>query len=247
MRNFKLVLCYDGTRYRGWQKQGNTPDTIQSRLETVLSRMLSEPIELAGSGRTDAGVHAREQTCSFRSRTERSCADLLHELRSHLPEDIGAVSLEEAPERFHARLSCRGKTYVYRLLLDDAPAVFERNYVARWKSPAPPDLESMRRAASFLEGTHDFTSFTSNRHMKKSAVRTLSCITLECCGSELRFTLTGDGFLYNMVRILVGTLLEVGAGQRQPEEIPAILAEKDRTLAGFTAPAKGLTLWEEYY
>lgn len=247
MRNFKLVLCYDGTRYRGWQKQGNTDNTIQAKLEKILSLMLSEPVEVAGSGRTDAGVHAREQTCSFRSNTECSCEVLLHELRKHLPEDIGALSLEEAPARFHARLSCRGKTYVYRLALNDAPHVFDRNQVARWELPCEPDLTLMKCAALLLEGEHDFTSFTSNKHMKKSPVRTISQIRIEEKGEELFFSLTGDGFLYNMVRILVGTLLEVGIGRRSPEEMPRILQGKDRSLSGFTAPAKGLMLWEEYY
>lgn len=245
MRNFRLTLCYEGTRYRGWQRQGNTPDTLQARLEGLLGRMLGQEIELAGSGRTDAGVHARRQVCSFRAATDRSCEDLLRELRSYLPEDIGALALEEAEPRFHARLSCTGKTYLYRIWNSEAPCVFER----RWVYPFPTALDTaaMERAAALLTGTHDFSAFCANKHMKKTAVRTLRQIEIRRAGEELQLRFTGDGFLYHMVRILVGTMLEVGTGMRNAEEMPAILEAKDRSQAGFTAPAQGLTLWEEYY
>lgn len=245
MRNFRLTLCYEGTRYRGWQRQGNTPDTLQARLEGLLGRMLGQEIELAGSGRTDAGVHARRQVCSFRAATDRSCEDLLRELRSYLPEDIGAFALEEAEPRFHARLSCTGKTYLYRIWNSEAPCVFER----RWVYPFPTALDTaaMERAAALLTGTHDFSAFCANKHMKKTAVRTLRQIEIRRAGEELQLRFTGDGFLYHMVRILVGTMLEVGTGMRNAEEMPAILEAKDRSQAGFTAPAQGLTLWEEYY
>ena len=129
IRNFKLILCYDGTRWRGWQRQGNTDNTIQQRLETLLSRLLNQPVELAASGRTDAGVHAWRQVCSFRAETELNADVMLTELRKYLPEDIGALALEEAPPRFHARLSCVEKCYVYRIHTGDAPCVFERKYV----------------------------------------------------------------------------------------------------------------------
>ena len=146
MQNYKLTLCYDGTRYRGWQKQGNTAQTVQGKLETLLSRALEQPVEIAGSGRTDAGVHARMQVCSFRADTDRSCAELLALLREYLPEDIGALALEKAPERFHARLSAVRKTYIYRVWNSDAPCVFERKYVHA--EPRPLDLDAMRRAAA---------------------------------------------------------------------------------------------------
>ena len=245
MRNFRLTLCYEGTRYRGWQKQGNTGQTLQEKLEAVLGRLLEQPVELTGSGRTDAGVHARRQVCSFRAETEMSCEELLKALRGCLPEDIGALALEEAEPRFHARLSCTGKTYVYRVWNSTEPCVFER----RWVYPFPEalDLTAMERAAALLCGRHDFTAFCSNKRMKKSAVRTLKSVTLQREGEELRLFFTGDGFLYNMVRILTGTLLEVGTGQRSPEEMSEILASRDRARAGFTAPAQGLTLWDVYY
>ena len=244
-RNFKLTLCYDGTRYRGWQKQGNTDNTIQAKLETLLSRMLGQTVEVAGSGRTDAGVHARRQVCSFRAETELSTEIMLTELRKYLPEDIGALALEEAEERFHARLSCREKTYVYRLWNSAAPNVFERKYVTAW--PGVLDEEKMRQAAELLCGEHDFSAFCTARGKKKSAVRRLKNIDFQREGEELRLIFTGDGFLYNMVRILTGTLLEVGSGQRSAESVGEALASGKRELAGFTAPAQGLFLWELRY
>lgn len=245
MANYKLVLSYDGSRYKGWQRQGNTDNTIQQRLETLLTRLAGDTVEVSGSGRTDAGVHARMQVCSFRAETDMSCEELLAAIRRYLPEDIGAESLEPAPPRFHARLSCKRKSYVYRIWNSTAPNVFERKYL--YFFPETLDVDKMRLAAGFLCGTHDFSAFCANRHMKKSAVRRLDSIDIERCGGELRLTLTGDGFLYNMVRIIVGTLLEVGTGKRCPEDCAEILASKNRDRAGFTAPPNGLTLWSVEY
>ena len=245
MRNFKLTLCYDGSRYDGWQRQGNSEETIQGKLETLLSRLLGQSVEVAGSGRTDAGVHALAQVCSFRADTEMDCDTLLSEIRRYLPEDIGAIALEEAPPRFHARLSCKEKTYVYRIWNSPEPNVFER----RWMFAVPQtlDLDAMRRAADALLGEHDFSAFCANRHMKKTAVRTLKEIEITSMDGEIRIALTADGFLYHMVRILVGTLLEVGEGKRAPEDMAAVLASRDRMEAGPTAPAQGLILWSVKY
>lgn len=245
MRNFRLDLCYDGSRWAGWQKQKNTDNTIQQKLETLLSRMLDQPVELAASGRTDAGVHARRQVCSFHAETELPADIMLTELRKYLPEDIGALALEEAPPRFHARLNCKEKCYVYRIHTGDAPCVFERKYV--WAFPAALDIKAMKRAARALCGTHDFEAFCTARGKKKSTFRTLKSVDFVREGDELRIFFTGDGFLYNMVRILTGTLLEVGSGQRPAEDVPEILASRERARAGFTAPARGLTLWDVRY
>ncbi len=245
MQNYRLTLCYEGTRYKGWQRQGNTPGTIQEKLETILSRMLNQPVELAASGRTDAGVHARRQVCSFRAETALSPDALLPELRAHLPEDIGALSLEPAEPRFHARLSCKEKTYLYRVWNSEAPAVFQRRFVLPF--PAPLDLTVMEQAAALLCGEHDFAAFCSLKNSKKSTVRLLSRVEIRREGDELLLYFSGNGFLYNMVRILTGTLLEVGQGLRVPEDMPAILASRDRSQAGPTAPAKGLTLWDVKY
>ena len=244
MRNFRLELCFDGSRYRGWQRQGNTGVTIQGKLEDTLSRMLAQPVEVSGAGRTDAGVHARQQTASFRADTPLSCDALLSELRSHLPEDIGALSLTEAPPRFHARLSCVGKTYVYRIWNSDLPCVFERKYV--WRLTEALDAAAMRRAAAQLVGTHDFAAFHTGRS-KKSTVRRIDAVDVERRGAEMRLTLSGSGFLYNMVRIIVGTLVEVGTGRRAPEDMTHILESRDRANAGPTAPPQGLCLWETRY
>lgn len=245
MPNYCLTLCYDGTRYRGWQRQGNTPNTIQARVEAALSELFGEPVEAQGSGRTDAGVHARMQTVSFRVKTKLPPAVILKRLRALLPADIGAVDLVEAHPRFHARLSCTGKTYVYRIWNSAAPNVFERRWTHRVETPL--DLAAMQRAGDLLCGTHDFTSFCANRHMKKSAVRTLRTVTVERMGDEVRLAFTGDGFLYNMARILAGTLIEVGLGKRAPDEMPEILAARDRSAAGETAPPNGLILYETDY
>ena len=245
MQNYKLTLCYDGAKYKGWQRQGNTDNTIQAKLETLLSRLLGSPVEVSGSGRTDAGVHAYCQVCSFRADTEMSAEDILSALRRYLPEDIGAMSLTKAAPDFHARLSCREKSYLYRIWNSDLPNVFSRRYT--YTFPDALNISEMRRAAALMLGRHDFTSFCANKHMKKSAVRELRSIEIYRHEEELRILLTGDGFLYNMVRIIVGTLIEVGIGARSADSIPDILQSKDRTQAGFTAPAQGLALYEVKY
>ncbi len=244
MRTYRLTLCYDGSRYRGWQRQGNTDGTIQAKVEETLSRILEQEVEVAGSGRTDAGVHARRQTASFRAETELSCGEILDALRRYLPEDIGAVSLETAAPRFHARLLCRSKTYCYRIWNSGTPCVFERKYV--WQLPEALDTAAMERAAARLCGEHDFSAFRSGRG-KKSSVRRLDSIRIQRRGEELRLYFTGNGFLYNMARILTGTLVEVGLGQRCAEDMDALLAGGDRAAAGPVAPARGLWLWEQEY
>ena len=166
LSNYRLTLCYDGTRWKGWQKQGNTEHTIQGKLETLLSRLLDQPVEAAGSGRTDAGTHAAMQVASFRAKTKLSPEEILSGLRQYLPADIGALSLEEAPPRFHARLSAKEKTYVYRVWNSTVPCVFERKYV--YVFPDALDLDSMRDAAGRLCGRHDFSAFSSG---KKTVVR----------------------------------------------------------------------------
>ncbi len=244
MPNYKLTLCYDGSRYKGWQRQGNTDNTIQAKLETLLSRLLEQEVELAASGRTDAGVHAMAQVCSFRAETDMSAEIMLTKLREYAPEDIGIISLETAAPRFHARLNCVRKTYVYRIWNSAEPDVFERKYM--YEHPEKLDVDAMRAAAAQLTGEHDFSAFCTKR-MKKSAVRNLERIEISRQGGELRIMLTGNGFLYNMVRIIVGTLLEVGRGERTIDSVGGTLRSLDRQQAGYTAPAKGLFLWSVEY
>lgn len=244
MRNLRLDLCYDGTRYRGFQRLSDTENTIQGKLEAVLTRLLDEPVSVSGSGRTDAGVHAAHQIVSFHCRSGMDRSALLDGLRRYLPEDIGVYSCVEAPERFHARLNARQKAYRYRIWNSTLPCVFERRFVA--VRPEALDTAAMEQAAACFLGEHDFSAFCSQKPGKKSTVRRIDALTLERKGPELQITVTGNGFLYNMVRILVGTLLEVGDGQRNPDSIPALFGGK-RAQAGFLAPPQGLCLMEVTY
>ncbi len=238
--NYKLILQYDGTRYDGWQKQGNTGNTIQGKLESALSALAGAAVEVHGAGRTDAGVHALGQAASVRLPLDRPPEELRRALNALLPEDIAVVDLRPAGERFHARLNAVGKTYRYVIRLGDVPDVFRRRFQLHLDEEL--DVSAMERAAALLSGQHDYRSFCSNKKMKKSTVRTVDQIALDRQGAELTLTFHGDGFLYHMVRILVGTLLEVGRGERTAEDMPAVLAARDRSAAGFTAPAQGLTL-----
>lgn len=246
-KNVKLILEYDGTRYDGWQKQGNTDNTIQGKLESVLSRWAGEAVEIHGSGRTDAGVHAKAQTANFHI-DSKSCptAEAAREyLNRYLPEDIRVLEAEEVSERFHSRLSAVKKTYTYYVETAEKKNVFERRYV--YGLGMEPDVEAMEQAARYLIGEHDFKSFCSNKRMKKSTVRTLEEIRIRKEGTKLIFVYTGNGFLYNMVRILTGTLLEVGIGERRPEDMIKILEAKNREAAGRTVPPEGLFLTRVEY
>lgn len=240
VRNYKLVLEYDGSRYDGWQKQKSTTQTIQGKLEAVVERMLSRPAEIHGSGRTDAGVHAIAQVANFHGDTEMSPKEIRTYLNHYLPEDIRVKTVELAGERFHSRLLAVEKTYLYRIETGQKKPVFERKYL--YGLGRSLDVEAMKRAASFLIGEHDFRSFCSNKRMKKSTVRSLSSIEFEQQGTCLAIRYTGNGFLYNMVRILTGTLIEVGVGERRPEDMKEILKALNREAAGFTAPPEGLFL-----
>ncbi len=244
MRNLRLDLCYDGTRYRGWQRLPGKDDTIQGKLETTLSRILEEEIEISGSGRTDAGVHALGQVANFRCANTMPAGEILEHLRRYLPEDIGIYSCRDVSPRFHARLNAREKTYRYRIWNSEAPCVFQRRYAA--VMPETLDISAMEQAAAHLVGQHDFSAFCGNAKMKKSTVRFIRSIEILREGEELQLFFTGNGFLHNMVRILVGTLVEVGRGQRQADSIPELFGGK-RAEAGFLAPPQGLCLMEVDY
>lgn len=244
MENIRLDICYDGTRYRGWQRLPGENNTIQGKLETVLSRILEQSIEISGSGRTDAGVHARGQVANFRCEGPVDCDRLLKDLRRYLPEDIGILRCAPAAPRFHARLSAKEKTYCYRIWNSDAPCVFERRYVAVF--PEALDVDAMARAAREFLGEHDFSAFCSNARMKKSTVRTIRSLEVCRVGREIRITVTGNGFLQGMVRILVGTLIEVGRTERSAQSVSTLFGGK-RAEAGFLAPAQGLCLQEVFY
>lgn len=243
--NYKLVLQYDGTKLNGWQKQGNTENTIQGKLEAILERMYGESIEVHGSGRTDAGVHALGQVANFHAPATFSVEEIKVTLNEYLSKDIRVLCAEIVDERFHARLTAKGKTYEYRIDNGAVANVFTRKYTMREESPL--DLEAMRKAAAFFLGTHDFKSFCANKKMKKSTVRTITSIVIEEYQGIVTIRYTGNGFLYNMVRILTGTLIEAGRRKRKPEEMKDILEALDRGAAGFTAPAQGLYLVQVEY
>lgn len=244
MRNLRLDLCYDGTRYKGWQRLPGVDNTIQAKLEAALSRILEEPVEVVGSGRTDAGTHAKHQVANFHCESQMPCKEILKKLNLYLPEDIGIYSCKDVSSRFHARLNAKTKTYVYRLWNSERPCVFDRRFV--YRDPGALNVDRMQQAARRFVGTHDFSAFCANKKMKKSTVRCIMSFDVARLDDEIRFTVTGNGFLHHMVRIMVGTLMEVGRNEREPESID-FLYGADRAEAGMLVPACGLCLMEVNY
>ena len=245
MRNIRLLLQYEGTRYQGWQRQETSDNTIQGRLEKLLTQMCGEKIELSGSGRTDAGVHARGQVANFHTVSLMPVDEMLAYINTYLPQDIAVTEVREASERFHSRLNAVGKCYHYLVWNSAIPNVFLRRTAL--EVPERLDVEAMQKAAACLMGEHDFQAFTSAKKTKKSTVRRIDRIEILQEGALLTFVFEGNGFLYHMVRILMGTLLEVGMGQRSPESLLQILKSGKRENAGTLVPAKGLCLQEVYY
>lgn len=244
MRNVRLDICYDGTRYRGWQRLSGNDNTIQAKLEAALTRILGESIEISGSGRTDAGTHAMMQVANFHCNSNMPADEILRQLRMYLPEDIGIYSCKNVSPRFHARLNAKTKTYRYRVWNSDMPCVFERKYVHVCREVF--DLPAMRIAAEKFLGEHDFSAFCANRNMKKSTVRYIENFQITQTDHEIVFQVTGNGFLHHMVRIMVGTLLEVGRGERSAESIPDLFGAP-RAQSGELIPACGLCLMEVTY
>lgn len=258
MRNIGLVISYDGTNYNGFQSQpfGNT---IQDKLQEAINSLTGETIKVTGSGRTDAGVHARGQVVNFFTASAIPIERWQMALNSRLPQDIVVREAVELPESFHARKGAINKTYRYSIYNNRVPDVFGQRYKLFHYGIL--DLDSMKEALPYLCGEHDFTSFCSRKAVKQSYVRTLFDAKLTVESNDvhgesavggghhgtIHIDLTGSGFLYNMVRIIVGTLLEVGEGKRKPEDIKQILAARDRLAAGPTAPARGLCLMEVVY
>ena len=240
MKNYKIVVAYDGSRYKGWQVLKSTDATIQGKLQMVLSALAGHPVEVIGSGRTDAGVHALGQVANFHIYGPFSEEEIWDAFIRYLPEDIAVTQLCEVPERFHSRYQAVEKTYSYRIWTSPVPNVFARRFVYHYGKPL--SVERMQQAARMLVGTHDFASFCGNRHMKKSTVRTIFSITVQQNENEIVIRYCGNGFLQNMVRILTGTLIEVGRGERAPESMQSLLDAKERRQAGYTAPPQGLRL-----
>ena len=243
-KNYRAVLQYEGTRYQGWQKQISTDNTIQGKLENLLTKMAGENVEVNSSGRTDAGVHAYGQVISFACDINKSPEEIRDYMNQYLPEDIGVLSVVVAGERFHARLNAKTKTYMYRVWNSEQPCVFERKYVH--VDPRTLDVNAMQTAATFFLGEHDFLAFCSNKSKNKSTVRYISFFGVERVGNEVVFTITGNGFLHHMVRIIVGTLLEIGRGERMVESVPVLFSAK-REESGEMVPSCGLCLMEVTY
>lgn len=243
MRNLKMTIQYDGTRYKGWQKQNqkdSNVSTIQGKIENVLSKMTGENIQVIGCGRTDTGVHAENYIANFHTNSDLSIEAMLDYLSEFLPEDIVVKSMKDTGERFHARYNVKSKTYVYKINNNKFRDVFNRKYVYHIEEKL--DLNEMRKSAEFLIGTHDFQSFTSLKPNTKPTLRTINYIDITENSGIIEIEVNGNGFLLNMVRIIVGTLLEVGKGNLKPIDVERILEEKKRSEAGPIAQAKGLCL-----
>lgn len=244
MNNYKFTLAYDGTRYYGWERQPDR-DTIQGKLETVLGRMCGKEVEVVGAGRTDAGVHARAMIANAWMDTPLTPEKIRDYMNRYLPDDISVLEVRQASERFHARYKAVGKTYCYTCFDGAVKPVFNRRYVTRLEKRV--DVAPMVEAAQYLQGEHDFRSFCGNPKMKKSTVRIVDRIEVVRKGDYVYFNFHGTGFLQNMVRILVGTLLDTGYGKITPLQVWEILQAKDRKLAGPTAPPDGLCLMRVDY
>ena len=247
-QNYKLLLSYDGSRYFGFERQNDQELTIQGKLEAVLSAMPrndTEKVETFSAGRTDAGVHARGMCCNVFLDTNLTEEEIQEYCNHYLPEDIGINSVKKASERFHARYLARGKVYRYSCYIGKNKDVFERKYLYHLEEE--PDIEEMKRAGAYLVGEKDFKSFSGNPKMKKSTVRKIFNIDILRNGNILRFYFHGSGFLQYQIRIMVGTLLQVGYHKKRAEEMEEILLSRDRRRAGYTAPAKGLCLMKVEY
>lgn len=239
MKNYKLTVKYDGTRYYGWQRQPGR-DTVQGKLEEVISRLCGAQTEVIGAGRTDAGVHAEAMTANAELETRLSVIEIRDYMNRYLPDDIAVIEVSEASPRFHARYNAVGKTYRYTVFTGKIKPVFGKRYMT--VIDGKPDLDIMREAAELLVGEHDFRNFCSNPKMKKSTVREIYGIDIKQKGDIITLTFHGNGFLQNMVRIMVGALLETGFGRLGNSDIVRALESEERVKAGPTAPPQGLCL-----
>ncbi|MGO4886760.1 tRNA pseudouridine(38-40) synthase TruA [Anaerobacillus sp. MEB173] len=240
MNNYKLVILYDGGRYKGWQRLGNNENTIQAKIEHVLSEMVGREVEIIGSSRTDAGVHAFAQVANFKVKETLSEDEIKNYLNRFLPQDISIKEVELVHERFHARYKAKDKTYLYKIWNEDHINPFMRKYSMHVKKKL--SISKMQIAAQSFLGEHDFTAFSNAKSKKKSMIREIYGIDIEEKAGFVYIRVRGEGFLYNMVRKMVATLIEVGIGHIQPEEITNILQLKERNQVPYMADAGGLYL-----
>jgi len=245
MRNIKITIEYDGKNFAGWQTQPNKT-SIQGEIIKAIKEITGEDVELNASGRTDAGVHAIGQVANFKTESNIDVEKFPYAINSKLPNSIIVKKAEEVEERFHARYNCKGKTYRYIINTSEFPSALNR--YREFHISQKIDFERMKTAIRFFEGTHDFKGFkSSGGNLKKTTVRTITKAEIKKDGSRIIIELSGDGFLYNMVRIISGTILDVGLGKINENDIPKIIESGDRTLAGKTLPPHGLYLVEVYY
>ncbi|KNY27232.1 tRNA pseudouridine(38-40) synthase TruA [Pseudobacteroides cellulosolvens] len=244
MRNIKVTIEYDGTGYHGWQSQENAI-SVQRVVEDAFKKLTGENIKIIGASRTDTGVHAYGQVANFFTESKIPGEKFFLAVNSLLPPDISIVHSEEVQEDFHSRFCAKGKKYKYLIYNDRAPSALLRSRA--FHVPVPLKLEDMKKAAGFIPGKKDFSAFKASGSSVKDSVRTVTGIELQKKDNIIELTVSGDGFLYNMVRIIAGTLIDVGMGRIAPDELSSILESMDRTRAGRTAPAHGLYLVEVYY
>lgn len=245
MRNIRMTIKYDGSRYKGFQRLKDNDMTIQGKIEAVLSKMTGEDIEIIGSGRTDMGVHAYGQVANFKTKSDIHINKMKSYLYEYLPEDIVISEIEEVEDRFHSRYNAKSKVYLYKIYNDEFHDPFLRKYTNH--IPKKLDIDLMKEASKYLIGEHDFTSFASSKSKKKSNVRNIHSIEIYEKNNLIEVFVEGDGFLYNMVRIIVGALIDVGSQRKAPIDIKYMLEQKDRSKASDTAPAKGLYLYKVKY
>lgn len=244
MKNIKLVIEYDGAHYGGWQKQNNNK-TIQGVLEKAISKATGEEIEVIGSSRTDAGVHAKGMVANFKTNSSIPAERFREAINRNLPDDIAILSSEEVTGEFHSRYSSKGKTYSYTIINRYEKVAIGKDYCCHVKEPL--NVENMEEACKYFIGKHDFSAFKTNGSSVKTSVRTVSELYIEKNQENIKIYISADGFLYNMVRIIVGTLVEVGKGKIKVEDIPKIIKSLDRTKAGPCIKANGLVLEKVFY
>ena len=244
MRNIMLTLSYDGTNYHGFQRQDNAI-TIQEVVEDAIKEVTGENVSVTGCSRTDAGVHAAEYVCNFKTKSRVPADKFCFALNSFMPEDVSCTASEEAQEEFHARYSAKSKAYTYSIYNHPHKNPILCRF--SWHYPIKIDVEKMINAAKHIVGTHDFTAFMASGGQQKTTVKTVNFIEITQEKGQIVISINADGFLYNMVRIIAGTLVYVGIGKIAEGDIPKIIESGDRTLAGITAPPDGLCLEKIYY
>lgn len=245
MLNYKIEICYDGSNYNGWQVQKNTDKTIQGAIIESIKKVTGEDVELIGSGRTDKGVHAYAQVANFKLRKDFNPKDLAQKINNNLFNDVVITKIKKVDERFHSRYNAINKTYIYKILNNSVTNPFKRKHYYQYRENI--DVEKMKEGAEFLVGKKDFQCFSSIKNSKKSTIKEVLSIDIEKINDEIIIEITGTSFLYNQVRIMVGTLLEIGIGTMEPKFVEEIFKNKTRSHAGRTIPPHGLYLKKVVY